>query len=56
MTQEARPYMNPYGAGAALGLVLLASFAFAGGVIWLNRLTGMPCRPWTSASSGSSDC
>ena len=25
-----RPYSNPYAAGAAIGLVLLASFAFAG--------------------------
>jgi uncharacterized membrane protein YedE/YeeE len=28
--KSARPYANPYAAGAALGLVLLASFAFAG--------------------------
>lgn len=27
---ESRPYANPYAAGAALGLVLLASFVFAG--------------------------
>ena len=27
---ESRPYSNPYAAGSALGLVLLASFAFAG--------------------------